>query len=433
MKKLLLLLLFVPLVSNGQNSIEDNIDHFKKLVNEPIYGGLAKSFFKGYWIDTSGILKLAETTFGIPIYNSGPHTKEYFNSMCFCENFGHYNPFFLDSVTESVKSLSPYIKYLLQPLYDTHFKRPLSRLMKNKISDYFKGDSNKNLLDQIKNKVDHNSLLRTIESTNPDIPAETLFWIRRDFDGTSYKFLKLFQLIMEEFSEFESEYFVSAKSGLNVRERPNSNSNKTGIILYNQKVKILSRSGKKLTINDTDEETGVLKTIEGEWVEVIFGTNLKGYVFDGFLRKNRSSFLTRNDGTTLTNGFSSYTFSKNMPDYYIDISSCNPCEVPTTECHMCGYSWIKVYSDSFSFGRKYQNDFFYEEDETRFYEKNESIWSVNSRSGYIDEYETDRIYWIPADSETFEIEKIRVKNKPILDFIKLKQKEENEAIEKDLM
>ena len=79
------------------------------------------------------------------------------------------------------------------------------------------------------------------------------------------------------------------------------------------------------------------------------------------------------------------------------------------------------------------NDFFYEEDETWFYEKNETIWSVNSRSGYTDEYETDRIYWIPADSETFEIEKIHSKNKPILDFIKLKQKEENEAIEKDLM
>tara|TARA_S200000501_G_C20750106_1_gene711247 strand:- start:453 stop:1169 length:717 start_codon:yes stop_codon:yes gene_type:complete len=238
---------------------------------------------------------------------------------------------------------------------------------------------------------------------------------------------------MEEFSEFESEYFVSAKSGLNVRERPNSNSNKTGIILYNQKVKILSRSGKKLTINDTDEETGVIKTIEGEWVEVIFGTNLKGYVFDGFLRKNSSSFLTRNSGTTWTNGFSLYTFSENMPDYYIDISSCDPCETPTTECHMCGYSWMKVYIDSFSFGRKYQNDFFYEEDETWFYEKNETIWSVNSRSGYTGQYETDRIYWIPADSETLEIEKIRLKNKLILDFIKLKQKEENEAIEKDLM
>ena len=433
MKKLLLLLMLVPFISSGQNSIEDNIDNLIELITEPMYGGSPKSFFKGYWIDTSGILKIAETTFGIPIFNSGPHTKEYFSNMCMCENFGHYNPFFLDMVTESVKSLSPSIKLLIQPLYDSHFKRPLRKLMQNKISDYFKEDSDKNLLEQIKNKVDHNSLLKKIESTNPSIPAETLFWIRRDFDGTSFKFLKLFQLIMEEFSEFESEYYVSAKSGLNVREQPNSNSNKIGIILYNQKVKILSRTGKKMTINDTDKGTGILKTIYGEWVEVIFGTNLKGYVFDGFLRKNSSSFLTRNSGTTWTNGFSLYTFSENMPDYYIDISSCDPCETPTTECHMCGYSWMKVYIDSFSFGRKYQNDFFYEEDETWFYEKNETIWSVNSRSGYTGQYETDRIYWIPADSETLEIEKIRVKNKPILDFIKLKKKEENEAIEKDLM
>ena len=433
MKKLLFLLMLVPLISSGQNSIEDNIDNLKELITEPMYGGSPKSFFKGYWIDTSSILKIAETTFGIPIFNSGPHTKEYFSNMCMCENFGHYNPFFLDMVTESVKSLSPSIKLLIQPLYDSHFKRPLRKLMQNKISDYFKEDSDKNLLEQIKNKVDHNSLLKKIESTNPSIPAETLFWIRRDFDGTSFKFLKLFQLIMEEFSEFEGEYYVSAKSGLNVREQPNSNSNKIGIILYNQKVKILSRTGKKLTINDTDKGTGILKTIDGEWVEVIFGTNLKGYVFDGFLRKNSSSFLTRNSGATWTNGFSSYTFSENMPDYYIDISSCDPCETPTTECHMCGYSWMKVYIDSFSFGRKYQNDFFYEEDETWFYEKNETIWSVNSRSGYTGQYETDRIYWIPADSETLEIEKIRLKNKPILDFIKLKQKEENEAIERDLM
>ena len=196
MKKLLLILLFVPLFSSGQNSIEDNIDNLKELITEPMYGGSPKSFFKGYWIDTSGILKIAETTFGIPIFNSGPHTKEYFSNMCMCENFGHYNPFFLDMVIESVKSLSPSIKLLIQPLYDSHFKRPLRKLMQNKISDYFKEDSDKNLLEQIKNKVDHNSLLKKIESSNPSIPAETLFWIRRDFDGTSYKFLKLFQLIM---------------------------------------------------------------------------------------------------------------------------------------------------------------------------------------------------------------------------------------------
>ena len=94
MKKLFLFLLFVPIVSFGQNLIEDKIEPFKELLSKPVNGPSTKSFFKGYWIDTSGILKLAETTFGIPIFNSGPHTKEYFNSMCFCENFGHYNPLF---------------------------------------------------------------------------------------------------------------------------------------------------------------------------------------------------------------------------------------------------------------------------------------------------------------------------------------------------
>jgi hypothetical protein len=232
--------------------------------------------------------------------------------------------------------------------------------------------------------------------------------------------------------EFEREYYVSSKSGLIVREQPNSNSNKTGIILYNQKVKILSRSGKKSIINDTDKETGIIKTIEGEWVEVIFGTNIKGYVFDGFLRKNTDSFLTRNDGTTWTNGFSTYTFSKDMPDYYIDISSCDPsCDTPTLECHMCGYDWMKVDINSFSFGQDYQNDFFAEYKSTQFYEENDVIWSVDSYGGHIVEYESDKIYWLPADSDPLEIEKIRLKNKPILDFIKLKKKEEYEAIEKD--
>jgi hypothetical protein len=313
-----------------------------------------------------------------------------------------------------------------------HFKIPLRRLMGNKISDYFTEEHNRNLLEGIKSREDYYSILNQIKSTNPDIPLETLFWIRRNYDGTSYKFLKLFQLIMDEMDEFEREYYVSSKSGLIVREQPNSNSNKTGIILYNQKVKILSRSGEKSIIKDTDKETGIIKTIEGEWVEVIFGTNIKGYVFDGFLRKNTDSFLTRNDGTTWTNGFSTYTFSEDMPDYYIDISSCDPsCDTPTLECHMCGYDWMKVDTNSFSFGQDYQNDFFAEYKSTQFYEENDVIWSVDSYSGHIAEYESDKIYWLPADSDPLEIEKIRLKNKPILDFIKLKKKEEDEAIEKD--
>ena len=60
MKKLILILLFIPLVSFGQNLIEDNIEPFKELISDPMYNennGQNKSFFKGYWIDTSGILK----------------------------------------------------------------------------------------------------------------------------------------------------------------------------------------------------------------------------------------------------------------------------------------------------------------------------------------------------------------------------------------
>ena len=319
MKKLILLLLFIPLLSFGQNLIEDNIEPFKELIGNPMYienRGQNKSFFKGHWIDKLGVLKLSEKIFGITVFSSGyPENFRSYNS-----DFGDYNPLFLDKLTESFKTLSPSLKKLIKPIYEMHFKIPLRRLMGNKISDYFTEEHNRNLLEGIKSREDYNSILNQIKSTNPDIPPETLFWIRRNYDGTSYKFLKLFQLIIEEMDEFEREYYVSSKSGLIVREQPNSNSNKTGIILYNQKVKILSRSGKKSIINDTDKETGIIKTIEGEWVEVIFGTNIKGYVFDGFLRKNTDSFLTRNDGTTWTNGFSTYTFSKDMPDYYIDIS-----------------------------------------------------------------------------------------------------------------
>ena len=303
MKKLILLALIIPLFSFSQKLTEDKVAPFKKNINNSNYIGSTKSFFKGFWINETGMMKLAETTFGIPVFNSGPHTKEYFNNHCFCKDFGHYNPLFLDVVIESVKSLSPSLKILVQPLYDSFFKIPLRRLMQNKISDYFTGNLNKNILDQIKNKDDHNSLLKEIKSTDPKIPAETLFWIRRAYDGTLDKFLKLFQVIMEEMDESETEwirekkkqlllktknekqYYVSSKSGLNVREKPSGNSNKIGIVLYNQKVKILSRSGNKSIIKDTDRETGIVKTIEGEWVEILFGANLKGYVFDGFLKE----------------------------------------------------------------------------------------------------------------------------------------------------
>ena len=84
----------------------------------------------------------------------------------------------------------------------------------------------------------------------------------------------------------QMDYFVSAKGGLNVREAPNAKAKKVATLLYGQKVTIESKTGIKLTINDTDKKTGITKVIEGEWVEITSETEVKGYVFDGFLEKS---------------------------------------------------------------------------------------------------------------------------------------------------
>ena len=82
----------------------------------------------------------------------------------------------------------------------------------------------------------------------------------------------------------QMDYFVSAKGGLNVREAPNAKAKKVATLLYGQKVTIESKTGIKLTINDTDKKTGITKVIEGEWVEISSTKNVKGYVFNGFLK-----------------------------------------------------------------------------------------------------------------------------------------------------
>ena len=354
MKRLLLLLLIVPVVSFGQNSIEDNIDHFKELVTDPVYGGSPKSFFKGYWIDTSGILKLAETAFGTPIFNSGPHTKEYFCSDCNSVEgeFGHYNPIFLDELIKTIKSMSPELKTALKPLYFRKFETPLKKLINNQIEDHFTSDCNRWLLEKIKNKDDIKEILHEIffgiENNCDEISGETLFWIRRDYDGTSKQFLKLFNLIMKEFdpdgfsassklnlntsigqspytSYYENgklkvtgpgyneaiKYKISAKSGLNLRENPDLKSKKIAKIPNTTVIYLKDKPGIKLTVFDTDKKTGITKPIEGEWVKIgaefflspgdegyfidlIDPSYVEGYVFDGFIEKEK--YLVKKKG-----------------------------------------------------------------------------------------------------------------------------------------
>ena len=304
MKKLLLILLFVPIVSFGQNLIDDKIQPFKELLSEPKFYN-TKSFFKGYWIDPSRLLKLAETTFGIQIFNSGPHTNGFKSSYTLGGalegEFGYYNPIFLGELIKTIKSMSPKLKTALKPFYFRIFETPLRKLINNQIEDHFNSDCNRWLLDRIKNKDDIKEILYEIffgiENNCDVISAETLFWIRRDYDGTSKQFLELFNLIMKEFDPkgfyassklnlntiIDQDYYVSAKGGLNVREAPDAKSKKVVTLLFGQKVKIESKTGVKLTINETDKRTVLKQQIEGEWVKIVSENNITGYLFDGYL------------------------------------------------------------------------------------------------------------------------------------------------------
>ena len=107
----------------------------------------------------------------------------------------------------------------------------------------------------------------------------------------------------EGFTE-EIKYKISAKSGLNLRERPNLQSEKIAKVPYGTFVSIESKTDSKLTISDTDKETGIIKSIKGKWVKIVAEFYLspgdkgyykdliepsyvEGYVFDGFLKEER--------------------------------------------------------------------------------------------------------------------------------------------------
>ncbi len=106
-------------------------------------------------------------------------------------------------------------------------------------------------------------------------------------------------------------YKISAKSGLNLRENPDLKSKKIAKIPYNTVISLKDKPGIKLTVFDTDKKTGITKPIEGEWVKIgaefylspgdegyaidqIDPSSVEGYVFDGFIEKEK--YLVKKQG-----------------------------------------------------------------------------------------------------------------------------------------
>lgn len=107
------------------------------------------------------------------------------------------------------------------------------------------------------------------------------------------------------------KYKISAKSGLNLRENPDLRSKKIAKIPYNTAIYLKDKPGIKLTVFDTDKKTGITKPIEGEWVKIaaefylslgdegyaidlIDPSSVEGYVFDGFIQKEK--YLVKKQG-----------------------------------------------------------------------------------------------------------------------------------------
>ena len=109
----------------------------------------------------------------------------------------------------------------------------------------------------------------------------------------------------QEKKQEQKLYYINSKGGLNVRDMPSSDGKKIATLIKNDLIFYITKTGKSLTINDTDDLTGEIKEVSGNWVKIktynppkLKGDkilwednteNVEGYVFDGFLNKLETS------------------------------------------------------------------------------------------------------------------------------------------------
>lgn len=92
------------------------------------------------------------------------------------------------------------------------------------------------------------------------------------------------------FSQSESnELYVWAKSGLTVRNKPFINGEKTGIVKYGERIKIVEKtsflySDEVLESYQVNGEWTSNFNLIGYWVKIIF-EDQEGFIFDGYLSK----------------------------------------------------------------------------------------------------------------------------------------------------
>ena len=124
----------------------------------------------------------------------------------------------------------------------------------------------------------------------------------------------------------ENIYSVTSEGGLNVRDKPGIDGNKIATLLLDDFVIIKQKTDKSLTINDLNKANGKTKEISGHWVKIetlnppkLKGNkvlwknnyeNIKGYTFNGFLKK--INLRDTINSTELVNNNKVYYYQKRL-------------------------------------------------------------------------------------------------------------------------
>jgi hypothetical protein len=158
-------------------------------------------------------LGLVERAFGEKVFLSGPHNGDMnWGSQ---NDFGHYNPVFLNSVHRAVERIANNDLYskVATLVYDEH----LSDMMEVYGAAYNYLEDNPELKDEMINvylqslngpgpitNEAYNQLGSNFSNEKPELDifdayTAPYFWIRRAIDGTDDEFMKMFTLVYDEF------------------------------------------------------------------------------------------------------------------------------------------------------------------------------------------------------------------------------------------
>jgi hypothetical protein len=215
-------------------------------------------------------------------------------------------------------------------------------------------------------------------------------FLKKSIDNIKFYNDQGYFIIIDSIVNTKNIYTISSKSAIDVRDFPNSSGNVVGKLMSGMAVNVLSETENMLTINDVDNQVGGSREMPGRWVEIETYSPLSGHRQEAFPDNNGSWF-------------------------YVDKAEASRIvkDPGKFECHMCGYQAIKENTlNKLLFVREEMGDYGDGEylKHTFSIEKKEIV-EIKDYYDYDDPVSSKRI-WIPINSNSVDIDRIKNRNKP---------------------